>query len=75
MRAINRDHRAKDAPTDVLSFPLFEPDAFDRRGATAPRAAMAGERMLGDIVVSVDTAARQAEVASQPLWQFDPPGV
>jgi hypothetical protein len=20
-------------------------------------------------------AARQAEVASQPLWQFDPPGV
>jgi rRNA maturation RNase YbeY len=60
MRELNREHRARDAPTDVLSFPLFEPDAFDRRERTAPRTAVAGERMLGDIVVSVDTAARQA---------------
>lgn len=60
MRAINSEHRAKDAPTDVLSFPLFEPGAFARDGATRPLAAPAGEFMLGDIVISVDTALRQA---------------
>ncbi len=67
MRELNRDHRAKDAPTDVLSFPLFEPDAFDRAGVTAPRTPVEGERMLGDIVISVDTAARQAAAYDAPL--------
>ncbi|GAC1614805.1 MAG: rRNA maturation RNase YbeY [Candidatus Elarobacter sp.] len=62
MREINRDHRGKDTPTDVLSFPLHAPETFDRSGPTRPltRAGGEPERMLGDIVVSVDTAARQA---------------
>ncbi len=62
MRALNRAHRGKDAPTDVLSFPLFPPEDFVRTGRTRPRARAGGgpERMLGDVVVSVDTAARQA---------------
>jgi probable rRNA maturation factor len=63
MRALNRAHRGKDAPTDVLSFPLFAPAEFARAaGPTRPlaRADDGAERMLGDIVVSVDTAARQA---------------
>jgi probable rRNA maturation factor len=64
MRALNREHRGKDAPTDVLSFPLYAPEEFDRTGRTRPLARGAAgdgaERMLGDIVVSVDTAARQA---------------
>jgi probable rRNA maturation factor len=55
MRELNRAHRGKDAPTDVLSFPLFP----DRAGAQ--------ERMLGDIVISVDTAARQASDYDAPL--------
>ena len=56
------------SPTDVLSFPLFAPEAFDRRGATRPRTrAHNGERMLGDIVVSVDTAKRQAAAYDAPL--------
>ena len=68
MRAINREHRGKDAPTDVLSFPIFAPDAFDRAGRTKPIAPRRGpERMLGDIVVSVDTAARQAADYDAPL--------
>ncbi len=67
MRELNREHRAKDAPTDVLSFPLYEPDAFDRGGPTAPRDAVDGERMIGDIVISVDTAARQAAAYDAPL--------
>jgi probable rRNA maturation factor len=60
IRELNREHRQKDRATDVLSFPLYEPDAFERRGRTRPRDAVAGERMLGDIVISVDTAQTQA---------------
>jgi probable rRNA maturation factor len=68
MRALNREHRGKDAPTDVLSFPLQAPEAFDRRGATRPLVRADGpERMLGDVVVSVDTAARQAADYDAPL--------
>jgi probable rRNA maturation factor len=69
MRELNRAHRAKDAPTDVLSFPLYPPDAFDRAGVTRPLATTADgpERMLGDIVVSVDTARRQAAEYDAPL--------
>jgi len=55
MRRLNRDHRGKDRTTDVLSFPQYAPFA-------APKRAAAGEPelLLGDIVVSVDVAARQA---------------
>jgi probable rRNA maturation factor len=60
MRELNREHREKDRATDVLSFPLYEPAAFERTGRTRPRDAVAGERMLGDIVISVDTAQTQA---------------
>ncbi len=76
MRELNRAHRGKDGPTDVLSFPLYPPEAFDRGGATRPvgwsilRQALDDtrpERMLGDIVVSVDTARRQAAEYDAPL--------
>jgi probable rRNA maturation factor len=56
MRTLNRDYRGKDAPTDVLSFPLD--------GAT-PSANQ--ERLLGDVVISVDTARRQAKAYDAPL--------
>lgn len=48
MRALNRDWRGKDRPTDVLAFPQAEP------GESCP------DGLLGDVVVSVPTAARQA---------------
>ena len=68
MRRLNHEHRGKDAPTDVLSFPMFAPETFDRRGPTRPIVqARAPERMLGDIVISVDTAARQAADYDAPL--------
>jgi probable rRNA maturation factor len=57
IRELNRIHRGKDAATDVLSFPLIEPgDAY-----------AGGERLLGDIVISVDTARRQAADYDAPL--------
>jgi probable rRNA maturation factor len=49
IRALNRDYRAKDRPTDVLAFAQRE----------GPGGAIhAG--VLGDIVISVETARRQA---------------
>jgi probable rRNA maturation factor len=47
IRALNRDYRHKDRPTDVLAFAQRE-------------ARSAHGDLLGDIVISVDTAARQA---------------
>jgi probable rRNA maturation factor len=56
---LNRQHRGKDRATDVLSFPLYEPQELRR--ARMP------ERMLGDVVISVDTARRQAAEYDAPL--------
>lgn len=58
IQELNREHRGKDKPTDVLSFPLYEP------GESAPHE---GERLLGDVVISVDTARRQAADYDAPL--------
>ena len=49
MRELNRDYREKDRPTDVLSFAMGE--------------GVGGELhpdLLGDVVISVDTARKQA---------------
>lgn len=50
IRRLNREWRHKDKPTDVLSFPAGEP----LPGAVGPRP-------LGDIAISLDTAARAAK--------------
>lgn len=52
IRPLNLEWRDKDAATDVLSFPQEEPDA-PGRFALPPM-------VLGDIVISTETAARQA---------------
>jgi probable rRNA maturation factor len=49
IRRLNRDYRAKDKPTDVLAFAQREGPA----GALHPA-------VLGDLVISVETARRQA---------------
>jgi probable rRNA maturation factor len=48
IHVLNRDWRGKDRPTDVLAFAQRE-------------AAAADAGLLGDIVISVDTARRQAK--------------
>ena len=53
IRILNRDYRQKDAPTDVLSFPLYE----DREEINAEQDILT----LGDIVVSYERAKEQAE--------------
>lgn len=56
IRELNRTYRGVDAPTDVLSFAMEE---------TSPGEPvyedLSGGRMLGDIIISLPTARRQAE--------------
>ena len=49
IRPLNRDYRGKDAPTDVLSFAMQEGEAVRD-----------DDPVLGDLVISAETAARQA---------------
>ena len=46
IRALNARYRGKPRPTDVLSFSLVEGEHAERRGG-----------LLGDVVISVETAA------------------
>jgi len=58
IQALNREHRGKDAPTDVLSFAMQE-------GAGG----LEDDPVLGDLVISVETAQRQACAAGHTLLQ------
>jgi probable rRNA maturation factor len=63
--ALNRDWRQKEGPTDVLAFAAQEDAQFDSLVA-----APIGEPLeLGDIVISVETAARQAPEHDHSLEQ------
>ena len=55
IRAINSSYRGIDSPTDVLSFPLVDFEGGEEPPADEP------ELMLGDIVLSMERAAAQAE--------------
>lgn len=50
MRILNREYLGKDRPTNVISFSMQEGEF----GAVTPE-------LLGDVVISADTAAREAE--------------
>ena len=53
---LNRQYRGVDRPTDVLSFPLFD---YDGVSEEPPVDELMG--MLGDIVLSLEQAQKQAE--------------
>lgn len=56
IRRLNRTWREKDTATDVLSFP---------GGDKVPGAP--GPTLIGDVVISLDTAVRQAKAYERPL--------
>ena len=67
---LNQEHMGHEGPTDVLSFPMFEPEAFrgigpdDARPRPARAVAPARRRPrthIGDIAISVERAIEQAE--------------
>lgn len=53
IRDLNREYRGFDRPTDVLSFPQ--------------ESLPGGPDLLGDVVISVETALRQAKAQRHPL--------
>jgi probable rRNA maturation factor len=53
IRALNRAWRGKDRATDVLSFPLSDPPGIGP--------------LLGDVVISLDTALRRARGDGRPV--------
>jgi probable rRNA maturation factor len=55
VHTLNRDYRGKDKPTNVLSFPMFEPDEIAGI-AESPLP----EILLGDIVLAYETCATEA---------------
>lgn len=60
IKELNKKHRDIDKSTDVLSFPLGENGKYDVNPET-------GAKILGDIVISMETAVRQAEEYGHPL--------
>lgn len=56
IHALNRDYRKKDKPTDVLAFAMREGEGADPTSD-----------LLGDVVISVDTARRQAAERSRTV--------
>jgi probable rRNA maturation factor len=59
IRELNRIFRGKDRSTDVLSFPQLE--EWSVEGAELTQRHQRKAVPLGDVVISVDTALRQAE--------------
>jgi probable rRNA maturation factor len=54
--ALNQQYRGREGATDVLSFSLLEGDHADHRGD-----------LLGDVIVSLETAGRKARRARRSL--------
>lgn len=67
IRDLNRMHRDIDRPTDVLSFPMFEYD--DDGNFIEEDVNSEGEIILGDIVLSLERAALQAEEYGHSLMR------
>jgi probable rRNA maturation factor len=66
IHALNRQHRRKNKPTDVLAFALREGKLPTSVGSLP--AARGRAEPLGDVVISLDTARRQAEERGRTLW-------
>ena len=61
IRRLNREYRGKDRPTDVLSFAQMEELPADGAGRGGAADAGRPPLPLGDIVISLETASRQAQ--------------
>ena len=58
IRDLNREYRKKDKPTDVLSFPMRDESSDNVQ-----------PQLLGDIVISVETAEKQARNRKCSLYK------
>ena len=60
IKSLNKMYRDKDRVTDVLSFPLSDDGRYDINNET-------GMCLLGDVVISLQTAMSQAEMYGHSL--------
>lgn len=68
IRALNRTYRRKNKPTDVLAFAMTEEEgAVAELGPRGPLDPAAWRGILGDVILSVETAGRQARQRGRPL--------
>jgi probable rRNA maturation factor len=56
VQTLNEQYRQQDKPTNVLSFPMVQPDLIDTLSNTDD-----GEVLLGDIVLAYETCEREAQ--------------
>ena len=56
VQGLNAAWRGKDRPTNVLSFPMFDPELIASVGR-----ADGGEALLGDVILAAGVCAREAE--------------
>jgi len=59
IRALNKNWRGQDKPTNVLSFPALQP--------TGGQSSDYGPRMLGDIAIAWETTRREADDEQKPF--------
>jgi probable rRNA maturation factor len=64
IRTLNRDWRGKNAPTNVLSFPVPGPPPGRGRAGGKPRKP---SPYIGDIVIAYETVAREAKAQDKPF--------
>ena len=62
VHTLNRQYRQQDKPTNVLSFPMVQPDLIEGLANTDD-----GEVLLGDIVLAYGVCAREAGEKGVPL--------
>ena len=73
IQVLNRDYRGKDKPTDVLSFPQIEIGKGIGRGKGEKKTRKYSLPsplpipVLGDVVISLETAKRQAKERGHPF--------
>lgn len=63
VHTLNRQYRHKDKPTNVLSFPMVQPDLLDTVTANSDD----GEVLLGDIVLAHGVCAAEATARAIPV--------
>lgn len=63
VRTLNRQYRDKDRPTNVLSFPMIQPDLLE----SVTQNSDDGEVILGDIVLAAGVCAAEAEERGVPV--------
>jgi probable rRNA maturation factor len=67
IRELNKVFRHRDKATDVLAFAMREGEAVGASPPSERRAKKRKSELLGDVVVSVETARRQAKEHRRPL--------